>query len=89
MSRSAANDSQYDLFPQRITVDALDAKAVAGSRTRVAALYRVRYEGEPGVHQVFLDHHGWYCAEHGRECKAVRAVRAVRAVTANAGPGTS
>lgn len=74
MSRPAANESQYDLFPQRVTVEALDAKAVAGSRTRVTALYRVRYEREPGVHQVFLDYHGWYCAEHGRGCKAVRAV---------------
>ena len=74
----ATPESQFDLWPQRVFVDALDARAIAGANTRVVAMYKVRYEREPGVHQVFLDHHGWYCAEHGPDCKAVREVTAKR-----------
>ncbi|MEO6445679.1 MAG: hypothetical protein ABIZ91_01940 [Gemmatimonadaceae bacterium] len=72
-------DSQFDLWPARVYVEQLDAKAVAGPRTRVTAMYTVRYEREQGVHQVFFDHHGWYCAEHGPACKAVQTVTAQRA----------
>ena len=71
-------DPQFDLWPQRIFVDELDAKAVAGANTRVRALFTVRYERERGVHQVFFDQHGRYCAEHGPGCKAVRDVTARR-----------
>lgn len=52
-------------------MEALDPKVVAGAATRVEALFRVRYEREPGVHQVFFDQYGWYCAEHGTDCRAV------------------
>lgn len=75
---TAPRASQIDLWPQRVFVDELDARAVAGAQTRVTAMYKVRYEREPGVHQVFLDHHGSYCAEHGPGCKAVREVTAHR-----------
>ncbi|MBK8057415.1 MAG: hypothetical protein IPK33_05920 [Gemmatimonadetes bacterium] len=42
------------------------------------AMYKVRYERDGGIHQVFLDHHGWYCAELGPACSAVREVTARR-----------
>lgn len=71
-----AGETQFDLWPQRVQVDALDVQSVVGTQTRVTALYRVRYEREPGIHQVFHDHHGWYCADHGPACKAVRDVTA-------------
>jgi len=71
---SRASDLQFDLWPQRIAVEELDVKAIAGERTRVKAMYRVRYERDGGTHQVFFDHHGWYCAEHGKACPAVREV---------------
>jgi hypothetical protein len=70
--------TQFDLWPPRVFVDELDARAIAGANTRVAAMYKVRYEREAGVHQVFFDHHGWYCADHGPACKAVREVTARR-----------
>jgi hypothetical protein len=76
---SRSPDTQFDLWPQRIFVEELDAKAVAGAHTRVVHMFTVRYERERGVHQVFFDHHGWYCAEHGPSCKAVREVTARRA----------
>ncbi len=69
-------EAQMDLWPQRVFVEKLDVKAVAGPNTRVAELFTVRYERERGVHQVFFDQHGWYCAEHGPGCKAVREVTA-------------
>jgi len=69
-------EEQFDLWPPRVQVEALDVRSVVGAQTRVTALYRVRYEREPGVHQVFHDHHGWYCADHGPACKAVRDVTA-------------
>lgn len=78
MPRSRSHDAQFDLWPERIIVEALDATAIAGERTRVEAMYRVRYERAREVHQVFLDHHGWYCADHGRDCRAVAAVTARR-----------
>ncbi|MEP7380755.1 MAG: hypothetical protein ABI910_03670 [Gemmatimonadota bacterium] len=78
MRRSRPSERQFDLWPPRILVEEFDPRAVAGTSTRVVALYTVRYEREPGVHQVFFDHHGWYCADHGPACKAVRDVTARR-----------
>jgi hypothetical protein len=71
-----AGDTQFDLWPQRVQVEALDVRSVVGTHTRVTALFKVRFEREPGIHQVFFDHHGWYCADHGPSCKAVREVTA-------------
>jgi len=67
---------QFDLFPQHVSVRALDPKAVVGGDTRVKAIFTVKYEREANPHQVFHDRHGWYCAEHGKECPAVREVTA-------------
>lgn len=71
-----AEPPQLELFPEATVVEALDAARVAGARTRVAGVWRVRYPTEPTAHRVFHDRHGWYCEQHGRECRAVRAARA-------------
>jgi len=73
---STAPSPQFDLWPARVFVEAVDARAAAGPNTRVQAMYKVQFEREPGVHQVFFDQHGWYCADHGPLCKAVREVTA-------------
>jgi hypothetical protein len=65
---------QLDFFPEQVHVDRLDPREVVGSRTRVEAIYVVKFEWERGVHQVFRDHYGVYCADHGRLCRAVSAV---------------
>ncbi|MGQ0648780.1 MAG: hypothetical protein ACT4P7_14575 [Gemmatimonadaceae bacterium] len=67
---------QFDLFPEQVRIDRLDPRDVVGERTRVDAIFLVRFEWDKGVHQVFRDHHGLYCADHGRLCRAVRAVTA-------------
>lgn len=67
---------QFDLFPQQIQVQQLDPKRVIGASTRVKKVFTVKYEREQALHQVFLDRHGWYCAEHGPACVAVREVTA-------------
>lgn len=69
---------QYDFFPERATVSELDPADVVGERSRVQAVYVVRYEWEKAAHQVFHDRHGWYCADHGPGCRAVREVTARR-----------
>jgi len=68
--------NQLDLFPERVTVEAVDARTAAGGRSHVKAIYVVEFERRPGRHQVFHDRHGWYCAEHGPACAAVQAARA-------------
>lgn len=65
---------QFDLFPESVSVEQLDPKAVAGSQTRIVSMFVVRFERESGVHQVFVDNHGTYCADHGRDCRAVPEV---------------
>lgn len=65
---------QFDLFPRRIEIDRLDPQTVVGGKTRVQAVYRVRYPDDGGLHQVFHDRHGWYCSEHGTGCESVRDV---------------
>lgn len=65
---------QYDLFPERVLIEQLDPKAVAGPQTRIVSMFVVRFERESVVHQVFVDHHGTYCAEHGRDCRSVHEV---------------
>ena len=67
--------NQFDLFPERVTVDRVDARKAAGERSHVKALFVVRFERQPGRHQVFHDRHGWYCAEHGPSCPAVGAAK--------------
>lgn len=67
--------NQLDLFPERVTVEAVDAREAAGERSRVKAIFVVQFERRPGKHQVFHDRHGWYCADHGPKCPAVQAAR--------------
>ena len=67
--------SQFDLFPERVTVDRLDTRAAAGERSNVKAIFVVQFERRPGRHQVFHDRHGWYCAEHGPSCPAVQEAK--------------
>ena len=71
---------QFDFFPEQVRIQRLDPREVAGEKTRVEAIFVVRFEWERSVHQVFKDHYGLYCAEHGRLCRAVSAV--------TAGPGS-
>lgn len=66
---------QFDLFPEQVTVQRLEGRAAAGAQSRVQAVFVVRYERERTPHQVFHDRHGWYCAEHGKGCRAVKDAR--------------
>jgi hypothetical protein len=65
---------QFDFFPERVSIEQLDPKSIAGSQTRIASIFVVRFERESRVHQVFVDNHGTYCADHGRDCRAVQEV---------------
>lgn len=67
--------NQIDFFPQQVLVERLDVRDAAGEQSRVKAIFRVRYEREAAVHQVFHDRYGWYCADHGPKCKAVSDVK--------------
>jgi len=67
--------NQFDLFPERVTVEPVDTRAAAGDRSKVKAIYVVQFERQPGKHQVFHDRHGWYCADHGPKCPAVQAAK--------------
>jgi hypothetical protein len=67
--------NQFDLFPERVTVERVDTRTAAGERSNVKAIFVVQFERQPGRHQVFHDRHGWYCAEHGPSCPAVQAAR--------------
>lgn len=80
-SPTSPRHDQFDLFPQRIDISRLDPKAIAGGDTRVHQIYVVKYERESGAHQIFHDRHGWYCADHGPKCAAVREVRARKGQT--------
>ena len=62
---------QLELFRAPYEVEVLDPRRAIGRSTRVEALYRVRYGGSREVHQVYRDHHGWYCGDHGPRCQAV------------------
>ena len=70
--------NQLDLFPERVIVERVDARAAAGERSKVKAIFVVQFERRPGKHQVFYDRHGWYCADHGPACPAVHAAKAAR-----------
>jgi hypothetical protein len=74
--RAAPRAVQLVLFPEAVDVRRLDARAVAGARTRVRGVWQVRYERERAAHRVFADRHGWYCEEHGPTCRAAADARA-------------
>ena len=73
---------QTELFPEPLVIDALDPRAVAGARTRVAAVYLVRERPAAAPHRVFHDRHGWYCEEHGARCAVLGGVREALGATA-------
>jgi hypothetical protein len=84
---SIPRPAQLDLFPMPREVVAVDPRTAIGPRTRVDRVFRVRYGGERRVHQILVDHHGWYCAEHGPGCGAVADAReTVAAESAMASP---
>ena len=62
---------QTDLFPEPVEVHELDPLQIAGPRSQVKGIWKVLIGHERAVHMVFADRHGRYCAEHGRECRAV------------------
>jgi hypothetical protein len=64
---------QFDLFPVKPVVEALDPRVVAGGRTRVQGIWRVTI-GKDDPHMVYRDRHGTYCEAHGPGCRAVRVV---------------
>lgn len=66
---------QYDLFPIIPDIQVLDPRQVAGPRTAVEHLVRVRFRPNDQVHLVFHDRHGWYCETHGADCSAVLLAR--------------
>lgn len=66
------DENQIEFFPVPVTVARLDARALLGASTRVKGVWRVQIPGEPRPHQVYHDRYGWYCEEHGKECRAVR-----------------
>ena len=43
--------SQFDLFPERVTVEPVDARSAAGERSHVKAMFVVQFERKPGKHQ--------------------------------------
>jgi hypothetical protein len=63
------------MFPTRREIVAVDPREVIGPRTRVERVIRVRYEDERIMHQVLVDRHGWYCADHGPTCVSVAHAR--------------
>ena len=67
--------AQFELFPERVLIEVLDAQRVGGARTRVRGVWRVHFGSEAKAHRVWHDRHGWYCEEHGPHCRAVPAVR--------------
>lgn len=62
---------QLDLFPESPHIERLNPKQVAGQRTAVVELVRVRIRSTEPVHLIFHDRHGWYCETHGPGCVAV------------------
>ena len=68
-------EDQLEFFPIAVTITRLDPRAVLGRSTRVQGVWRVEYPGERRPHLVYHDRHGWYCEEHGPECRAVTRVR--------------
>lgn len=73
--RRTDSEDQFDLFPARPEIEPLDPAVVASSGPNVKGIWRVRLGHARELHMVYHDRHGWYCAEHGRDCVAVRTVR--------------
>ena len=67
----AVEVSQFDMFPEKPEVVRLNPRSVAGDRTSVVEIVRVRMRSVEPPHLVFHDKHGWYCETHGVHCAAV------------------
>ena len=78
-ARPAPPPRQLELFPEAVAVDPLDPRQIVGERSRVRALFRVRFATDAAPHRVFDDRHGWYCDEHGPSGRGVDAARAAAA----------
>lgn len=66
---------QFDFFPVAPEIDVLDPRVIAGPRTAVEHIVRVRFRPNEAPHLVFHDRHGWYCETHGTDCNAVALAR--------------
>ncbi|MBC8087603.1 MAG: hypothetical protein H7Z40_10065 [Phycisphaerae bacterium] len=67
---------QLELFPERPHIERLNPKQVAGQRTAVTDIVRVRIRSTEPIHLIFHDRHGWYCETHGTSCIAVTYAKA-------------
>lgn len=72
---SALLPGQLDLFPEKPVIERLNPRQVAGQRTAVVEIVRVRIRSTEPLHLVFHDKHGWYCETHGPSCIAVTYAR--------------
>lgn len=71
----AVESPQFDMFPEKPEIMRLNPRAVAGEKTSVLDIVRVRMRSTEAPHLVFHDRHGWYCEAHGASCAAVSLAR--------------
>ena len=67
----APEKAQFDMFPEQPEVMRLNPRSVAGAKTSVVEIVRVRMRSIEPPHLIFHDRHGWYCETHGVHCAAV------------------
>lgn len=67
----AVEVAQLDMFPEKPEVVRLNPRTVAGARTSVVEIVKVRMRSNEAAHLIFHDRHGWYCETHGVHCAAV------------------
>lgn len=63
--------TQLDLFPEKPEVVRMNPRAIAGQRTAVVEIVKVRMRSNEAPHLIFNDRHGWYCETHGTQCAAI------------------
>ncbi|MEO7358924.1 MAG: hypothetical protein ABI120_01255 [Gemmatimonadaceae bacterium] len=68
--------TQLDLFPESPEIVRLNPRTVAGQRTAVVEVVRVRMRSSEAPHLIFNDRHGWYCETHGTQCAAIPLAQA-------------
>ena len=71
----APETAQFDMFPEKPEVMRLNPRNVAGAKTSVIDIVRVRMRSIEPPHLIFHDRHGWYCETHGVHCGAVRLAK--------------
>ena len=67
----APETTQFDMFPEKPEVVRLNSRNMAGTRSSVVEIVRVRMRPVEPPHLVFHDRYGWYCETHGVHCAAV------------------